>query len=515
METSSSNKRVAKNTLFLYGRMAVKMFLGLWTSRLVINALGFTDQGLYNAVGGFITIFGLVTASISVSISRFINIGIGEGDNEKVNRVVRNSNTVQWVLALIVLLLSETVGLWFVNYKLVIPPDRLFAVNVVYQFAIGNMVTGLLSSMPNAVIMAYERMDVLAIVAIANSFLALGVALALTYYSGDRLIFYAFLNFIFGLGTRIFYTYYVRWNFKNIKLGFSYHKDIFYSIFAFAGWNSIGTSAAVLRTSGTSILLNIFGGPIANTINGIATSVNNLATMFVSDFTTAYNPQIIKKYAAQEYQNLIKFISQCAKFTYGLLLIIAVPVYVYVEPLLILWLKKIPEGTVVFARLIIIFSLIESICRPLITAKNATGEIRNYQIIVGGILLMTLPIAYLFLKLGFPIYYAYVAFIITSTGAFIARMVMLRGALPYWSTRKFLYYTVSRCVLATVASFALPAAVNAYVDNDGFLAVFFGCAVGFAWTCGCFFLIACDKAEKIALKRLCMGFMEKILNRKS
>lgn len=503
-----SNKRVAKNTVILYGRMIITMFIGMWTSRIVLNALGFTDQGLYNAVGGFVGLSALVTSSISGSISRFITFEIGRGDLEKVNRAVQNAITVQWVLAAIVVLLGETVGLWFLNNKMVIPADRLLAVNVVYQLSIANIVVGLVSSAPNALIMAYEKMNVYAGVAITNAVGLFGVGLAIKYYGGDRLIFYAILQFILAFGVRIFYAIYVRCKFQYLKLRFGFDKEIFVPIFSFAGWNGIGTSAAILRSSGTSVLLNIFGGPIANTINGIANSVNNLATMFVSDFTTAFTPQITKRYAAGEYQSLVPFLHQCSKFSYSLLLVMAVPVFLNAEPLLVLWLKKIPEGTIIFARLIIVFSLIECICRPLIAAKNATGQIRNYQLIVGGILLLTLPIAYIFLKVGLPIYYTYVAFIITSLGAFVARMVMLQGAIPLWSTRDFLFRSVSRCIAATAVGFALPVFIHLYMPDTIWYALA-QCAIGFMWTCACVYLIAFNKQEKEAIGRMLTAALSK------
>lgn len=508
MAEADSNKRVAKNTLLLYCRMFITMAIGMWTSRIVLNALGFTDQGLYNAVGGFVGLSALVTSSISGSISRFITFEIGRGDYDKVNRAVQNAITVQWVLAAIVAILGETIGLWFLNNKMVIPADRLFAVNVVYQLSIGNIVIGLVSSAPNALIMAHEKMNIYAGVAIVNSVAMLGVAFAIKYFGGDKLILYALLQFIIVLGVRIFYTIYVRRTFKFLKLKFSFDKDIFFPIFSFAGWNGIGTSAAILRSSGTSVLLNIFGGPIANTINGIANSVNNLATIFVNDFTTAFTPQITKRYAAGEYRSLIPFLHQCSKFSYCLLLVMAVPVFLNAESLLILWLKKIPKGTIIFARLIIIFSLIECICRPLIAAKNATGNIRNYQLIVGGILLLTLPIAYIFLKIGLPIYYTYVAFIITSLGAFVARMVMLQGAIPLWSTREFLFRSVSRCLLATAVAFMLPAMIHAYMPDSIWCAIA-QCVIGFLWAAACVYLIAFNKNEKEAIARMMSSALSK------
>lgn len=481
----------------------------MWTSRLVLNGLGFTDQGLYNVVGGFVGLASLLTASISNSISRFITYAIGQRDFDKVNMAVQNSITVQWILSCIVIILGMTVGLWFLNNKMVIPDNRIFAVNVVYVISIANMVVAILSSTLNAVIVAYEKMNVFACVSIINSIAALGVGFAVKYFGGDKLILYATLQLCIAIGVILSYTVYVRRTFKYIRLKAGFNKEIFGSLFAFAGWNTIGSTAVILRGSGTNVLLNIFGGPLANTINGIAYQVNHLVTMFVQNFTTAFTPQITKRYAAGEYESLIPFLHQCSRFSYSLLLIISVPIFLNVQPLLVFWLGKIPEGTLIFVRLIIIFSLIECVSQPLIYAKNATGDIRNFQIIVGGILLLTVPIAYLFLKIGFPIYYAYVAFIITSFCAFIARMVMLQDSIPLWSTRDFIYKSVSRCIAATIIGFSFPVLLHYNMPADIWYALL-QCAIGFLWTAGCVYLISFNKNEQAAIIRMVKGGIIKL-----
>lgn len=499
----TDNKRVAKNTLVLYIRMFVTMAIGMWSTRLVLNALGFTDQGLYNVVGGFVGLFGLVTASVSGSIMRFLTYEIGRKDNDAINRVLQNSITVQWVLGIIILILGETIGLWFVNHKLVIPNDRIFAVNIVYQFSIGSIFIDLISSAQSALVIANEKMRVYAAISIIRSVLTLLIGIVLTFFGGDRLILYVALVFSVSLGIRFFYTIYCKRSFSYLQFKFRLNKDIFIPIFKFAGWNSIGTTAGVLRASGTSVLLNIFGGPIANTINGIANSVSNIVTIFVGDFTTAYSPQITKKYAAQEYTSLVPFLYQCSKFSFGLMSVMAVPIILNAKPLLILWLGKIPEGTINFVQLIIIYALIECYSRPLITAQNATGNIKNYQIIVGGILLLTIPLTYLFLKLDLPIYFAYISIIITSLGAFIARMIMLRGLIPFWDIKEFFFRVIVRTILSLAISFSFPAILHLWLPNNIYFMII-QCFISFIWSCGSVFFIACNKherAEIIAMTR--------------
>lgn len=491
----------------LYIRMFITMGIGMWTSRIVLNALGFTDQGLYNLVGGFVSFLSLITESINSSFSRFLTFEIGRKDLNKVNIIFRNAVTVQWILALIIILLAETVGLWFVHNKMVIPADRINAVLIVYQLSVFSFVLGLVSSAPSALIIAYEKMNIYASVAVVTSVCKFVIALIIAHSNTDKLILYAFLLAILSLCVRLFYTIYCRRTFSFIKLGFSLNKEIFTPIFSFAGWSSLGSSAVIIQNSGTSVLLNLFGGPIANTINGIAHAANNLATLFVNGFPTAYNPQIIKRFASGDYRGLIVFLHQCSKFTYCLMLVMAVPVLINIEPLLVLWLKNIPDGTVIFGRLIIIYSLIECICRPLITAKRATGEIRNYQIIIGGILCLTIPIAYMFLKSGLPIWFSYIAIIITSFAAFIARMVMLRGAIPGWSSRIFFFDTVLHCVMATGASLVIPYIMNAIMPGSTW-SVLIQCFVGVVWSFFCVYFVACNVKERkvlysILVKILC------------
>jgi O-antigen/teichoic acid export membrane protein len=512
MPASSSNQQVAKNTLILYVRMLLTMVIGMCTSRIVLNALGFTDQGIYNVVAGFIGFSTLITGSISGSINRFITFALGAKKYTEVNLSVQNGITVQCILALIVLLAGETIGLWFVANKLVIPEGRELATHIVYQISIANLILGLLSSTDNALIIANEKFNIFAYISIANSLIALVIAFAIKYSHTDRLILYAFLQFLSALAVRIFYSVYVHWNYPMIKRRFGWNKGLLKPMFTFAGWNSIGTSAAVFRSSGTSVLLNMFGGPVANTINGIAGSVANLATLFVNDFTSAYSPQITKRYAAGEYKSLITFLHLCSKFSYCMIAAIAIPLMFNTEVLLKLWLKNIPAGTVVFARLIIVFSVIECVSKPLICAKNASGNLRNYQIAVGGILLFTLPLTYTFFFIGLPIYFSYISIIITSVMAFVARMLMLRGEIPLWSTRIFISSVILRCFFATVIALTLPT-ILFFLMPAGMVSALMQCLVGSLWAAWWLYRVALNEYERQSVKNLIRNFLLRIFEK--
>ena len=507
----SDNQRIAKNTIYLYGRMIVTMLIGMWTSRLVLNALGFTDQGLYNVVGGFVGFLSILTGSISVSISRFITFEIGRKNTKGVIDAFRNALAVQLFLALIVLVVAETLGIWYINNKLILPENRLFAVHIVYQFSVLSFIINLFSVAPNALIISYERMGLFAIVAILSAISRLLIGFIISYTTLDRLILYSILQFVVFLGIRIFYQVYCKRNFKFLIYRPAISKDTFKPMFSFAGWNMIGSSAGILRSSGTSVLLNYFGGPIANTINGIANQVNSLATMFVNDFTTAFNPQITKKFASQEYKSLIIFLHRTSKYSYCLLLIMAIPVFLNIQELLTLWLKRIPDGTSIFAKLIIIFTAIECISRPLITAKNATGKIKNYQIVIGGILLLTIPLAYLFLKIGLPIWYTYLAMLLTSFGAFVARMMMLKGSIPGWSSYSFIMETGVKCLLVTLTGLIVPLLVHYAFPSQGWWCIL-QCIIGFLWCSCCVYFVACNSNERSKINKQLVKIKSKFIS---
>ncbi len=508
MPAANANQTVAKNTLVLYIRMFITMAIGMWTSRIVINALGFVDQGLYNAVGGFVGFCSFITYAIGGAFARFINFEMGRNDWNAVNKVVQNALVVQIALVVIILIAAETAGLWFLNHKMVIPADRLMAVNVIYQLSVGMVIISLLSCVPNGIITSHERMDIYALVSIITSASAFCIGLAIKYYGGDKLILFGSLHFLVSLGIYVGYMCFIKATFKKIKLRFVFNADIFKPMFSYAGWNAVGTIATVAKTSGTSVLLNLFGGPIANTINGIAMSVNGLVMTFVNDFTTAFGPQITKRYAAQEYASLVAFVHQCSKFSYCLMLVMAVPVTINAEILVNLWLGKMPEGTVIFARLIVVFSMIDCLGRALLNTQKATGNIRNYQLTISAITLLTLPIAYIFLKLGLPIYYTYIAIIITTIMAFGGQMLFLSNSIPCWSTRVYIAKVISRCLFATIVAFSLPIFIHTIMPQ-GVTSGLLQCVVGFIWAAAAVYLLAFNNNERATSRRMLLSFVAK------
>lgn len=426
-QTSDNNKRIAKNTLLLYFRMLFMMVVSLYTSRVILNALGVEDFGIYNVVGGVVAMFTVISGSLSAAISRFITYELGKGDQSKLNKIFSASVTIQLLLSLIIVVLIESVGVWFLNAKMTILADRVTAANWVLQFSIITFVINLISVPYNAAIIAHERMSAFAYISILEAIGKLAIAFFIMWSPIDKLIYYAILMCTVAVIVRLTYGHYCKKHFTECTYHFHWDKDILKQMFGFAGWNFIGASSVVFRDQGGNIILNIFFGPTVNAARGIANQVNTAITGFVQNFMTALNPQITKSYASGDGEYMMTLIFQGARLSFYMLLLLSLPVLINTHYILVIWLKIVPEHAVLFVRLILIFAMCESISNPLITAMLATGKIRNYQIVVGGLQLLNLPLSYICLKTGFVPESILVVAIIISLACLFARLYMLRG----------------------------------------------------------------------------------------
>lgn len=423
---SQNNKRIAKNTLFLYFRMLLLMVVNLYTSRVILQALGVEDFGIYNVVGGVVAMFSVISGSLSAAISRFLTFELGQRNIDKLKRVFSASVTIQLLLSLLIIILAESIGFWFLNTQMTIPEDRIVAANWVMQFSLFTFVINLISVPYNAAIIAHERMAAFAYVSIFEGVGKLGIAFIILLSPIDRLVFYALLMCILAVIIRFLYGIYCKKNFEECEYHFRWDKEVLNKMFGFAGWNFLGASSGVLRDQGGNIVINIFCGPTVNAARGIAAQVNHAISGFTTNFMTALNPQITKSYASGDYQYMMALIYQGARLSYYMLLLLSLPVLVDTHYILGLWLHHVPEHTVLFVRLILIFVLSESISNPLITVMLATGNIRNYQIVVGGLQMMNLPISYVLLRIGMIPETVMIVAIIISQLCLIARLFMLR-----------------------------------------------------------------------------------------
>lgn len=464
-DTAANNKRIAKNTLMLYFRMLFTMAVSLFTSRVVLNTLGVEDYGIYNVVGGVVSMFSIISGSLSAAISRFITVELAKGDADKLRKTFSASVTIQLLLSLIIVVLIESIGVWFLNAKMVIPAERMNAANWVLQFSIVTFVINLISVPYNATIIAHEKMSAFAYISILEVVCKLIIVYLLKISPIDRLVFYAILMCAVSVIIRLVYGYYCNRHFAECKFSFRFDKDLLKRMFSFAGWNFIGASSAVLRDQGGNIIINLFGGPAVNAARGIAMQVNHAIVGFSNNFMTALNPQITKSYASGEQDYMMKLIFRGARFSFYMLLFLSLPVLANTHYILSLWLGMVPDHSVLFVRLALIFAMSESISSPLVTAMLATGKIRNYQIVVGGLQMLNLPISYVLLRIGCIPETVMMVAIGLSQCCLAARLVMLRTMIGL-SARKYLREVYLNVILVTTAAAVLPILTSVILEES-------------------------------------------------
>ena len=441
------------------------MAVSLFTSRVVLNTLGVEDYGIYNVVGGVVSMFSIISGSLSAAISRFITVELAKGDADKLRKTFSASVTIQLLLSLIIVVLIESIGVWFLNVKMVIPAERMDAANWVLQFSIVTFVINLISVPYNATIIAHEKMSAFAYISILEVVCKLVIVYLLKISPIDRLVFYAILMCAVSVIIRLVYGYYCNRHFAECKFSFRFDKDLLKRMFSFAGWNFIGASSAVLRDQGGNIIINLFGGPAVNAARGIAMQVNHAIVGFSNNFMTALNPQITKSYASGEQDYMMKLIFRGARFSFYMLLFLSLPVLVSTHYILSVWLGIVPEHSVLFVRLALIFAMSESISSPLVTAMLATGKIRNYQIVVGGLQMLNLPISYVLLRIGCIPETVMMVAIGLSQCCLAARLVMLRTMIGL-SARKYLREVYLNVILVTTAAAVLPILTSVILEES-------------------------------------------------
>ena len=477
-DTSSANKRIAKNTLVLYVRMLFTMGISLFTSRVILQTLGVEDYGISSVVGGVISMFTFINAAMVSSTQRYLNFELVRGDANQLRSVFSTSLQIHALIALAIIVLSETVGLWFLNEKLVIPEARMTAAMWVYQCSILSCAVSIMSTPYNAVIVAHEKMSAFAYISILDVSLKLLVVYLLVVLPFDKLIILAILNLLVQLFIRYIYTIYCHRHFPESYFQFRFNKTLFKEMFGFAGWSFWGNLAAILYTQGLNMMLNIFFGPIVNAARGIAVQVQSAVQQFVGGFQTALNPQITKNYASNNLPQMHSLMFRSARFSFLLLFFLSLPVLMETNFILTLWLKTVPDDAVIFTQIMICISLIYTTANPCIIANQATGKVKIYQMVVGGILLMILPISYVVLKLGAPAYSVFIVHFCIESLAQFSRMYMLRKLihLPLWQYMKNIYIPI----VSTVAiAIILPLVVRMQVAEGWlrFLAVGFTCVL--------------------------------------
>ena len=496
--TAENNKRIAKNTLLLYFRMLLIIIVGLYTSRVVLNTLGVSDYGIYNVVGGIVAMLAFLNSAMVAASQRFISFELGTGNIEKLKKVFCTSVSIHIALAGIIFLIAETVGLWFVNTHLNIPAERMEAANWVYQCSILTLLLTVVSVPYNSCIVAHEHMKAFAYVSIVEAVLKLLIVYLLLLGNFDKLILYAILVVAVALIIRIIYGIYCKQHFEECTYRFVFDKQLFREMFAFAGWSVIGNLGFSFKDQGSNIILNLFFGTTVNAARGIALQVNGIISNFSNNFTMALNPQITKQYAAGDVEASVKLVYAGCRYSFYLLLLIAVPVMINIDYLLQLWLGTVPEYTSQFLMLALIAALIDVMARPLVTALQATGRIKVFQIAICIIMLCELPLAYVILHYGGKPYWAmYPTILVTFVGLF-ARFLILKRMIPAYELYSFIIRIVGKNLLIGIICFFVSDFIRGYYQPN-FINFILVSLFAFVLSSIVIYLVGLSKNERIKL----------------
>ena len=425
-----TNRRIAKNTVFLYFRTLIILLVTLYTSRIILNVLGVEDYGIYNVVGGIVFLFQFLQVGMIDASQRFLTYELGRNDKLQLQKVFSTSLIIHLTIILFLFLLAETAGLWFLNHRMNIPASRLIAANYVYQFSILIFTIKILSVPYNACIVAHEHMKVYAYVSILEVILQLAIVFLLKGSASDKLILYAMLMSFVTLLICSLYALYCRRSFDECRFRAEIDKHLLHKMLSFAGWSFLGNIGYSFKMQGVNILINLFFGPVVNTARSIAYQVNAGIYNFVSNFQIAIKPQITKQYAIGDTDSMMRLVRNSSRYSFFLLMYLILPVFIKTPYILHLWLGIVPEYSVMFLRLVLIVTLINSIAGPIATAIQANGEIKLFQTSILGITLLDIPISYVILKSGYPPYSVMYISIITELIALITRIWLLKALIP-------------------------------------------------------------------------------------
>ncbi len=470
MSAAEDNKRIAKNTLLLYIRMFFTMGVGFYTSRVVIDALGFVDYGIYNVVGGIVYTLSILNSSMAGATQRWITVALGEGNMDYLKKIFSIGLTAQGLIAVIFIIIIETGGLWYLYNYAVIPKDRLNVSFWVFQISTLSLLLGILNVPFKGAIMAHEKMGAFAIFSLIDVTMKLVICYALYNTETDKLIVYSLLLFLTYLINFFLEQIYCYKKFQEARFRFGWDKAILKKMWSLAFWSMSGNVAFVGYTQGVTLLINLFFGPTMNAAAGIAAQAGNIINQFSNNFQTAMNPQITKNYAKKEYGNMHTLVFRSSKFSYYLMLVFVVPLFFEAHILLEFWLKEVPDHAVNFLRIGLFVSLFMAIRNPLIVSAQAYGDLRKYQFVVIPILLMVCPISYLILKLGgIPETTSFVMLGIMVIAVF-ASAYMLQG-MVYLSFQDFVKQVMFKVFVVTLCSFSLPLVLY-FVLKEGWLRFF-------------------------------------------
>ena len=502
-EISSANKRIAWNTLMLYIRMFFTMIVSLYATRVVLQALGEEDYGIYNVVGGIVVMFSFLSRTLASASQRYFAFELGRQNYERLKQVFSITQILYVIVIVIIVLAAEPFGLWFLHSKATIPAERMTAAEWIFQFSVISFSLNLFTTPYQADIIAREKMDVYAFIGILEAVLHLLLALALQYmpFSTDILIVYGLMVLLNAVIVNASYIGFSIKKYEESHFQFYWEPKLAKEILSYSGWNLFGAVAGVARSQGINILINVFFAPAINAARGVAYQVNHAINHFASNFYTAVRPQVTKNYAKGDMNATLSLVFSSSKMTYYLLLFVSVPIMVFAEQILDIWLDVVPDHTLLFTELVIIVALVDSISNPLITLAQATGKIAAYQSVVGILLLLNLPISFVFLKLGYPAEVTMVIAILIAVISLFARLIILRRIASF-PVRKYIIHVLARISLPTIISFGIVYLLKAslFPSSEAIWVFFLKITIAVCLTISVILIMGLNRREKEMLK---------------
>lgn len=497
--SSNKNTTLAKNTIFLSIRMIFVMFVSLYTSRVFLHSLGVDDFGINNVVCGFVAMFSFLNTSLSNGIQRFYNSEMSKSGDEGVKLVYNSALLIQGGIAILVILLLETIGIWYINNKMVIPVERLSTAMWIYQFSVISSVLVIMQTPYSAAVMAYEKMNYYAIVGIVDVMLKLGLALAIPYVSGDHLLFYGAMMLCISISSFMMYVGYAKVMFPSLKIKLELQHGLLKHMITFSGWNFFGTFACMVREQGLNMVLNLFFGPVVNAARGIAYQVSSALQGFVSNISVAAKPQMVSSFAEGNAERTLKLMYSMSKLSFFILYIMAVPVCLEIDYILHLWLGDVvPQHTANFVVLVILTNFMNNLNAPLSNVVYATGKMRNYEVTFSVINILIIPVAYVALQMGLPPEAAFFSYFVMTVFVQIGCLYVLRTIIKI-SLTDYFYRLCCPLLIFSVVAIPLPYIVS-YIMPVGFLRLLLVTMFTGIVAVGVFYWIGLDHKEKKMIK---------------
>lgn len=500
-DNNTANKRIAKNTLFLYGRMLFVLFVSIYTTRVVLNALGIEDYGVYNVVCGFVAMFGFLNTSLSNGIQRFYNYEYGKGGLNSVTKVFQTAILIQVVLAIVLVILVESIGIWYINTKLVIPAGRIIAANWIFQFSVLSLLFLILQIPYSAAILAHEKMDYYAVVSVLDAILKLLIVVALPSLTGDKLVIYGILQVIVSIINFALYYWYSKKNFCELKIQRVFHKDLFLSIFRFSGWNVFATFAWMTQGQGVNVVINLFFGTVVNAARGVSGQIQSAIQGFCENLVIAFRPQLVQSYAQGNYKRTERMMYSMSKVMFIMFFLLSTPVIFEIDYIIHLWLgEKIPEYTSSFTILILLSMYPRNFAMSFAQVVHATGKLGLYQITSSIIILLALPLSYIALKNGTDANSVYWINLVICIIMFLACMFVLKKLFPF-SVGRYFAKVICPCMITALISVVVPYLVTQIMQPSFYRLVidFIVCSL---WTMTVSYLIILTPEEKILIRKM-------------